>query len=120
MTKRVKELESVLAICTGMSVVYMVTSSKYFLFISVGIGISGLFIKLFAKGIHWFWNKLSEILGFISSKIILSCMFFLFLTPIALFYRLFNKNTLNLINNKTTLFKTRNHQFMAKDFDNIW
>ena len=37
------------------------------------------------------WLKLSELLGAINSKIILSLIFYLVLTPVAFIYRLFNK-----------------------------
>jgi hypothetical protein len=117
---REKQLETTLTIAVGMIVLYYVTKNKYFLPIATAVGISGLFIKPLAKWITWGWEKLSEILGYVSSKIILSALFFLILTPIAFMYRLFNKDTLNLKNNKRTLFKVRNHLYTDKDLENIW
>jgi len=117
---REKQLETILTIVVGMVLLYYFTGVKYFQLIAVGIGLSGLFIKPLAKWITWGWEKLSELLGFVSSKIILSALFFLFLTPIAFVYRLFNKDSLNLKNNKRTLFKIRDHRYTGKDLENIW
>ena len=80
------------------------------------------FIPFLSRLIAWAWFKLAEILGFINTRIILTIIFFVFLMPIAFLYRLRNRNMLDRNNGKkmTTLFKTRSHQYVPGDLDNVW
>ncbi|MFH1761367.1 MAG: SxtJ family membrane protein [bacterium] len=45
---------------------------------------------------YWFMSWFGKILGWINTRIILSLLFFLLMTPLGLFFRLIRKNTLNL------------------------
>lgn len=123
--QRSKDLESVLAILTGLVVLGIVFSEKTdlankFLLAAAGIGIlaifSTVFVKLLAKG----WMKLAEVMGFVMSKVVLSSVFFLFLTPIAALYRLSTKNGMKKRPQNDSYFEDRMHTFNDKDFDNPW
>ena len=66
------------------------------------------------------WLGLSHLLGTIVSKIILSIVFLVIVTPIGLFRRLIGKDTLKLKGykkDKTSVFKQRNHTFAAEDLE---
>lgn len=119
---REKNLESCLVISMGLVLLWFIYQLKWLLAIALIIGIIGLFFNALATGITWFWYKLSDILGFVMSKLLLSIVFFVILFPIALLSRLFNKNTLQL-KKKTDLesyWKLRNHEYTAKDMEHIW
>jgi hypothetical protein len=60
------------------------------------------------------------ILGNINGKILLSIVFFIFLTPIAFISKLFNKDGLQLKKTNKSYYQDRNHQYSAKDFENTW
>ena len=45
-----------------------------------------------SKAVLWFWGKLAHVLGWINTRIILSLVFYLFLLPIALLFKLFNRD----------------------------
>ncbi len=76
-----------------------------------------------------FWFSLANVLGFVSSKILLTLIFFLVITPIGLFRRFLRKPGFSGKNNggydtlklrqwkKTTdsVLKTRNYKFSKKD-----
>ena len=66
------------------------------------------------------WNKISDAMGFVSSRIILSIVYYLLLFPISIFYRLSNKNHLQRKKSPHSIFKERNHQYTKKDLENIW
>jgi hypothetical protein len=66
------------------------------------------------------WFSLSNLLGTIVSKILLSVVFFIVVMPIALLRRLLGKDTLLLKKFKGgngSVMKTRNHTFMAADLE---
>lgn len=67
------------------------------------------------------WFKVTYILSQIIPNILLSLIFFLFLTPIALLSRLFKSKTdFNSINNQDTTFKTQNKSFVKESFERAW
>lgn len=94
---------------------------KTFLYISLGIGVTSLLSQKAADLILMAWFKIAEVLGWINTRILLSLIFFIFLTPFALLQKLFvRKNYLSLKNKDDSVFITRNHQYKPEDFDNIW
>ena len=63
----------------------------------------------------WMW--IGEKMGAVMSRIILSIVFLLFLTPIAILYRLFRKKT---IENTESFFITRNHTYSQPDLEKVF
>jgi hypothetical protein len=60
-----------------------------------------------------------DIAGTIVSKILLTAIFYLFITPVAVIRRLFKKDSLQLNGfkkSKISVFKERNHVFNSLDF----
>ena len=67
------------------------------------------------------WFKASYILSQIIPNVLLSLIFFLILTPIALLSKLFNSQTnFNSNNNQKTTFKTQNKSFVKESFERAW
>ena len=67
------------------------------------------------------WFKVSYVLSQIIPNILLSLIFFLFLTPIALLSKLFNSHTnFNSNNNQKTTFITQNKSFDKNSFERAW
>jgi hypothetical protein len=66
--------------------------------------------------------KLGHVLGLINSKILLSLVFFLVLTPIAFLAKLRGKNSLNLKRNTSSdsYYSTRNYEYKKEDLENIF
>lgn len=118
-----KVSESVLAICTGLLLIYFIFKIKVLLLIAFLIGFAGLFIKPIANLIHKAWYKFAEILGFVNSKILLSIVFFIFLVPIAFVSRIFTKNKAMQFRKKEdgqSYYKDRDHNYNKSDFENMW
>lgn len=112
--------ESILVICIGFLVLFYFYKYNWCLYTSIIIGVLSIFSPFVADKIHLFWIKLSNVLGLIMPKVILTLVFFIFLTPVALIYRLRNKDNLQLKNNKKSMFIDRNHSFIQKDFETTW
>lgn len=74
-----------------------------------------------AKAILWVWFGIAKILGWINSRIILTILFYLFLTPLSLLYRLFNKDQLKVKRPQTkSMYDSRNHTYTPEDLENMW
>lgn len=94
------------------------SAAKVLFIIALSVGILSFFIE---SAIVWVWEKFALALGWINTRIILSLVFFIFLTPFAVLSRLFSKNSsLKLKNKEDTTFVERNHTYTKKDLENIW
>lgn len=119
--KKTEPVKTLLVIVVGMLVIHLLTQHKWVLWVSIGIGLSGLISPFLAKQIDLLWTKLGELLSMIVPNILLSLIFFLVLTPIALLSRVFGKeNQLNLKNSAPSLFKDHNKPFDKASFEKPW
>jgi len=104
-----------------MTIVYLTTQWKPALFIAMGVGLAGIISTYLAIKIDFLWMKLAWLLSLIVPNILLSIVFYLLLTPIALLSRLFKKiDDLSLKNTSSTLFKDTNKHFDENSFKNPW
>ena len=66
------------------------------------------------------WYGLADILGKVVSKVILTVVFFIIVTPVALLRKLLNKDSLQLKSfkkNTDSVMKTRDHVFIKADIE---
>ena len=85
------------------------------LFLLLVMTFPGLF-RPFAK----LWFAFSTLLGTIVSKVILAVLFFFLVTPVGLVRRIIGKDAMQLRGwkkNRTSVFRTREHEFCAKDLE---
>ena len=114
-------IKTVLVITVGMLIIYIITKQQWSLYTALIIGILGVFSNFIARKIDWVWMKLTWILSLIVPNIILSIVFYLFLTPIALISRLFGeRDQLRLKNRHDSMFKSTNKKFDPSSFENPW
>ncbi len=118
---REKQLETMLTIAVGFFLVAWSTKNKYIFLFALLIGLIGMFSKTLTHYISNGWMKVGEAMGAVSSRVILSAIYFLFLFPIALMYRIGRKDTLQLKKSESvSCFVTRNLHYEAKDLKNPW
>ena len=113
--------KTVLTISVGFAVIFLITKIKWFLYISLGIGIAGALSDFLAQKIEWLWFGLSKVLSMIVPNIILSVIFYVFLFPVSVLQKVFGKSDpLMLKRNSTSYFKdTTNHADKAS-FEKPW
>jgi hypothetical protein len=87
-----RQLTDCLVIVCGFIILYLIYKNPVLLYFAAGTGTLAFLSKTITKLISDIWNITGLALGFVVSKIVLSIVFFFFLTPIALAYRLFVKN----------------------------
>ena len=68
----------------------------YFITVSIVFLILGLLNSKFLSPLNKSWIKLGEILGIIIAPIVMALVFFVILTPVSIFVRLFGKDLLGL------------------------
>lgn len=116
-----KPQQTLLIIIAGMILCWFVFKWKGFLFIAAGLLLISFVSPYLTQKIHWLWMKLGEGLGYINSRIILTIVFFLILTPIAFVIKLMGKLTMKIKDKGyKTLFEEKNHQYTKADLENMW
>jgi hypothetical protein len=119
---RKRNVEACLVIVTGLVVIYFMKHWNSLLIAAAIIGAIGILFDKPASWITWLWYKAGELLGAVVSKVILSVVYFIFLFPIALLYRLSGKDRLGLGTRKRdTLWVDRGgHSYSQNDMANPW
>lgn len=115
-----KAFETCLVISTAFLIFFLKTENMLFVYLAIGISAVGILIRPLARLIARGWFALGEMLGKISSTIILSIVYYLILFPVAAIYKLSNRKALHLKNPNTTLWHQREHQYDSEDLKNAW
>lgn len=120
MPDRSKAYENVLALVFGL-LLLAYFHNPLWLPIAIGLVLATLISPWLARAVAWLWLKLALSIGFVVSRILLGIVFFLILTPMALFQRLLKKNPLQLEPPATgSAFIERPHQFTGSDLERPW
>jgi hypothetical protein len=120
MKEHIKIKESLLAIVLVGILLFFITKAAAILYVVFGIGLLGLASSSFAGKVHIAWNKIIGIIGIVNNTILLSVIYWLVLTPVALLMRLFKKSPVILKKPAATNFIERNHVFTKNDLNNPW
>ena len=123
---RQKHLETILVLVLALGVMYWFSHvnkpalSKYFLLAALVIGLIGVFIPSLADKIHWAWMKLAHVMGWVMSKVILSIVFFVFLFPIAMAFKLTGKSGVKLKRGGNSYYNERNFLYDKDSLEHVW
>jgi uncharacterized membrane protein YgdD (TMEM256/DUF423 family) len=111
---------------TGMAMVLLfllVAASRKkegYLFVAMALHVVNMTVPKVYKPIAIFWLGLSDLLGSVMSRVLLSIVFFGVVTPIGIFRRLLGRDSLKLRAfkaGKESVMVERNHTFVAQDLD---
>jgi hypothetical protein len=111
---------------TGMAMVllllliFLVRKREAWLFAAMGLHVLNMVVPQTYRPIAVVWLGLSDLLGTVASKVLLSIVFFAIVTPIAVLRRLFGKDPLKLRAFKAgqdSVMLERNHTFVRGDLD---
>ena len=114
-------IKTILIIVLGFLIIYLITKWQGWLNIALILGLAGFLSGYLAKKIDFIWMKLAWFLGLIIPNILLSVVFYLFLTPLALLSRIGKgKDHLMLKNTQSTLLKEHVKEFDKVSFEKPW
>lgn len=91
-----------------------------FFVIAIPLLVINMIYPLFYRPIATIWLGLSTLLGTIMSKLLLSLMFFIIVTPIGVMRKILGADSLNLKiwnKEKKSVFKIRDHTFEAEEIE---
>ena len=91
-----------------------------FLYVAMGLHVVNMIVPSIYKPLAYLWFGLSDLMGAVMSKVLLSIVFFFVVTPIAILRRLSGKDALKLRAfkaSKESAMIERNHMFTAKDLE---
>ena len=120
--KETNQAQTILSIVVGFLALHYIFGGAYFLPAAFAIGGLSLISNGFAHLISQAWAKFALVLGRINGHILLTFIFFVFLTPVAFLMRIFKKgDALKLKKqNANTVYVYRDHTYTKSDLANIW
>jgi hypothetical protein len=116
-----KTYKSTLTIVIGFILISNYYNYKPLFIVAVIIGLIAIFSEKANEKIIWGWNKVSEILGLIMPNVLLTLVFYLFITPLALINRINRKkNPLQLKNITSSVYISKRKEFSPESLEKIW
>jgi ABC-type uncharacterized transport system permease subunit len=116
-----KNLQILLGIAAGMVVLFFIFKSAVFLAIAVGVCLAGLLSMRLAAIIAVLWMKVANLIGLIINTVLLSLVFFVLLTPLALIRKIAGKSPILLRPTQDdSYFRTRSHKYEKRDLQDMW
>jgi hypothetical protein len=113
--------QTILTIVVGLVGLGLFFKINWLLLTAFGIGILCILWPILAQKIAQGWLWIGKWLGYINGSILLSVVFFVFLTPIAFVMRLLaKKDELLLKKPEKSSFFDRNKTFTKEDLENTW
>lgn len=117
--KRIRMLETNLALTCALLVVFLVFSERTFLYLAIGTGTVTLFVKPLGELITGGWLFVSRIMGRFVSIIVLAMVYFLVLVPAAMLSMLIRKKN-RVRSDPATFFRTRSGRLKPDGFEEPW
>ncbi len=113
--------KTVLTISVGFLFVYLFAKLNWALWVSFGIGLTGVFSDYLSQLIEKVWMKLAFVLSKIVPNIILGIIFFALLLPISLLSKVFRKqDVLKLRNSSDSVYSLKPGAYDKAHFENMW
>ncbi|MDD2634970.1 MAG: hypothetical protein PHW82_05670 [Bacteroidales bacterium] len=113
-----RHITDCLIIVSALTIAGIITEDFIYLYIASIVGISSALIPFIAYGISFLWQSIGKILGFITSRIILSIIFYLILFPFSLLHKLFANNK-SISNKKSETYWIKKDNTVT-DFSKPW
>lgn len=117
--EKTTDRSAILVISMGFLILYILWSWQWALYVSLAAGIIGILSVRLSLLIESAWMKLGNAIGYVVSNVLLSMVFFLVLTPIAMLFRVFNKDPLMLSEKHPSFFIDRQKKFNKNDFTKL-
>ena len=98
----------------------LTTSQRYLLPAGIVLLVVTMTAPALYKPFARFWFVFSHTLGTLVSRVLLTVLFYLLVTPVGLLRRLFGKDAMQLKSwkkDRTSVFQSRDHLFTSQDLD---
>ncbi len=109
-----------LVIVVGLLVLAAIFDNEYIAYTSLIIGLICLIIPPVGHWIVWGWYKLALILSRVMNPLVLGIVYFFFISPIAILFRLFGNDPMRLKDNKGSMYEIREKTYTKEDLEKPW
>lgn len=120
--KRRVVLETLTPLVLVLLALHLYFARAGFLYGAIGLLVVMLFIKPLATVIADGWLKFAGMIALVNTKVLLTVVFFLLLTPVAFLFRIFTRNPLRLKAEKelSSYYTEHDHLYTGDDLDKLW
>lgn len=119
---RLTTLKTINILILALLVAFLVFGVQWLLWIAMLLCLGNALESRITSAIACYWMKFAAVLGAFNSKVILTLIFYLILTPLAFVYRIFNHHLVDhfRINKRQSYFEDLNKTYTQKDFEKTW
>lgn len=119
---RIETMKTINVLSLASLIAYFIFDIKWLLWIAAGFMVGNILESRITALIAKYWMGFASFMGNVNSKLILTLVFYLILTPLALIYRVFNKELVRHFrdNRKKSYFEDVNSHCRKKDFEKLW
>ena len=120
---RRQSLETLAVLAAGCIACALAFKVQAFGYVALGLLLVGLFFRWPAAKLSGAWLGFSAMLGAVNSTVLLTIVYYLVLTPVALLYRLMHRDELSLKgagNTERSYWIVRDHRFVPRDLERPW
>ncbi|MDA8123581.1 MAG: SxtJ family membrane protein [Deltaproteobacteria bacterium] len=114
--------KTISALILALLLAYLFFDAQWLLWAAVLLAVGNVFENRPTAALAKYWLHFGALLGRINSRIILTIMFFVILTPIAGLYRLFNREKVDHFrtNRRGSYFDDVQKKYAPEDFEKPW
>lgn len=109
-----------LVIVVGLLVIAAIFQNEAFAYVALLIGLICLVIPPLGHWLVWAWYKLALILSRVMNPLILGLVYYTFISPIAILFRLFGNDPLELKATKGSMYEIREKRYTKEDLEKPW
>lgn len=109
-----------LVMVIGFLVLAVIFQNEIIVFFALGIGLTSLVIPPAGHWIVWGWYKLALVLSKVMNPLVLGLVYYSFISPIAILFRLFGNDPMRLKDNRGSMYEIREKTYTKKDLENPW
>ncbi len=120
--EKVQVYQTVLIIVVALLLAYWYWEKDKLLYSAIGLGGLSLVFYSFAKFVYRAWMGLANVLSWVNTRILLGLVFFVLLTPLALWRRMIGKQGFPMKGDDRldSYFQERTSEINATDFEKPW
>ena len=119
---RIRDLETIITLAAMLLIMKVIFNVEWLYFVTLALLLIALLSKRSSSKVADLWLRVTNLIGTTITIIIMTLIYYLFLTPIALLYRLLRKNQVMLKKDKNivTYYNDYNKTFTKRDFEKMW
>jgi len=122
MMNRLDTLKTITVLTLALLIAYLIFDIRWLLWAALLLALGNACESRATTAVARYWMQFASWLGNINSRIILTLIFFLLLTPIAWLYRRFNRDKVSHFheNRQRSYFDDVEKSYTPEDFEKLW